>query len=271
MIIRTNFHSLPIPKVCKLNLVFLEMRNCKAEETLEVLLDLKQAKKTVAEGVALCYEFPNMNVWVVKEPEENSVAEKALLRALRVRRATGRHWCDQLVVLQGAGIEDFVRSTEFITKKLVPALGRKAEERMVIGLQVGCLCLHKRNWEFNCQQFKDVCKEAGTRMLTMEKMYREQLKQKTGKELCVTAYAVPTLVLNPKHYLGTSFNLERLYESIVVQLPPLTEDWFTKQLGTTEKHWAFYYEESGPMSEWAKQYVQKFGKMLHRWERWFQV
>lgn len=257
------------PDCCKLNIVVLEMQGCDAEDTLKVLFHMDGVEKTIVDGKDLCYAFPKMNVWVAKEPMDNPEEEKILLRALRARKATGIHWCSQLIVLQKAGSEEFEKSREFLVKKVIPAMGRKAAKRMVVGLQLDRVNLHEKDWTCVPREFQRLCKEIGKRMLITENLYQKQLEKFTGKKLAVVAYAAPELILNPKHFLGRAFNLKKLYEAIVVQLPPFREDWFVMETSDIKDgHWSYSYYEPQPMSEWTKKFAKKFGRMLHRMEKW---
>ena len=251
----------------KINLIFLELSNCNAEETLSVLFDLSQAKKSITEDNSICYEFSKMNVWLEKEPVDNPEAEKRLCEKLKKRKWNGKYWCEQVIVLQKLGTDTFAQSMEFLWKKIVPLFGHRAVERLAFGLQVEKVQLHEKDWD--SISFTRLRKKIGKRMLATEKLFQNQLKNLTGKVFFVVAYAAPTLILNPKNYLGIPFNLECLYEAVLVQLPPMKEEKFTEYLSSEQTNRIYYYEEPGRMSEWTMQYLKKFGKMLHRWERWY--
>lgn len=252
-----------VPTGKKLNLVILEMQNSNAEDTLAAMFDLNVAKRSVTEEGSICYEFPKIKLWVVKEPKGDQEAEKKLLNKLKKKNWNGKLWYQLLLTIQKTGVDTMEESTRFFTEKLIPTLGRNVEEHLVVGLKVGNICLYEKDWDSFPKKTRRMRRKIGSRMLTRERLYQKHLKEMTGKELDVIAYADSKLILNPKHYLGVPFNLERLYEAVLVKIPPIKETWVTLCLREDKELWSYFYEVPGEKSEWTERFLKKLGKIFH--------
>lgn len=239
--------SKPIPESRKLNLVFLEMQGGNAEETLSKLFDLTKAEQKKGEGGTPYFEFPNMKVWLEQEPKNNPAAEKKLLQKLKSRKSNGCHWCDLVVAIQPMDADCIVESTVFLATKVVPALGRKAAERLIAGYHANSVHLPEENIDALAENWPELKGAVGEELLILENSYQESLKELTGKKLSVVAYAPGKLILNhPKdtHCLGFPYNMQRLYEAMVVQLAPWKEDWFVTQTNRAKEIWHSYYDKA---------------------------
>ena len=138
----------------KINIMITGSTGCGKSSTINALFDIDIAK--VGQGVdpetqyIAEYELDNLVLWDspgLGDGKEQDIAHsKAIISKLNELDSDGKPLIDLILVILDAGTRDYGTSFELINEVIIPAVGERAKDRVLVALNQADIAMKGRGW-----------------------------------------------------------------------------------------------------------------------------
>lgn len=138
----------------KINIMITGSTGCGKSSTINALFDTNIAK--VGQGVdpetqfIEKYELDNLVLWDspgLGDGKEQDIAHsKAIISKLNELDSDGKPLIDLILVILDAGTRDYGTSFELINEVIIPAVGERAKDRVLVALNQADIAMKGRGW-----------------------------------------------------------------------------------------------------------------------------
>ena len=138
----------------KINIMITGSTGCGKSSTINALFDIDIAK--VGQGVdpetqyIAEYELDNLVLWDspgLGDGKEQDIAHsKAIISKLNELDSDGKPLIDLILVILDASIRDYGTSFELINEVIIPAVGERAKDRVLVALNQADIAMKGRGW-----------------------------------------------------------------------------------------------------------------------------
>lgn len=138
----------------KINIIITGSTGCGKSSTINALFDIDIAK--VGQGVdpetqyIAEYELDNLVLWDspgLGDGKEQDIAHsKAIISKLNELDSDGKPLIDLILVILDASIRDYGTSFELINEVIIPAVGERAKDRVLVALNQADIAMKGRGW-----------------------------------------------------------------------------------------------------------------------------
>lgn len=138
----------------KINIMITGSTGCGKSSTINALFDIDIAK--VGQGVdpetqyIAEYELDNLVLWDspgLGDGKEQDIAHsKAIISKLNELDSNGKPLIDLILVILDASVRDYGTSFELINEVIIPAVGERAKDRVLVALNQADIAMKGRGW-----------------------------------------------------------------------------------------------------------------------------
>lgn len=138
----------------KINIMITGSTGCGKSSTINALFDTNIAK--VGQGVdpetqyIEKYELDNLVLWdspgLGDGKEQDIVHSKAIISKLNELDSDGKPLIDLILVILDTGTRDYGTSFELINEVIIPAVGERAKDRVLVALNQADIAMKGRGW-----------------------------------------------------------------------------------------------------------------------------
>lgn len=138
----------------KINIMITGSTGCGKSSTINALFDIDIAK--VGQGVdpetqyIAEYELDNLVLWDspgLGDGKEQDIAHsKAIISKLNELDSDGKPLIDLILVILDASVRDYGTSFELINEIIIPAVGERAKDRVLVALNQADIAMKGRGW-----------------------------------------------------------------------------------------------------------------------------